>query len=499
MKLRMPTWLIILLTVATLLFCGTFYLYKNPAVIDRWWLDFNFASAWNLDKDGRCVVAELKDGQKSVKGKSLKFYDIKKREFLHLDITRQIGDVKEIRPGTFALFSPVGLQLYSIVIPEATDSTSFYYGDDIRIIDCVDNDWLVDKDEENPYWKRTKIEEVENHLVKIYKEEETDIGSNLIAYVKSHPESIKYPFKKIHRGTDVSILTSDDGKIRLYSWDTGLGGTSPDFASFIQWDDGIRVSVKPFRPFTDSRFVIDHDIRLDGYDSHEGTRIERLYQFDSPDGSTVYLISAYFRSSSKEGSQNLYLLKFDNGKLVKQDFIDKEGKRVATIGRDYNIPDWYFTTDGLGWDWVMSLDKTTGIVYVPEEVGVMEMHDRYDYYRYEDGEMRYIGNGAGYWLHPSLHDYEWLSGIYQTPTKFIRIDKLTDDQFRYACWSKHNAMHGKPELVIVGAKLDESNHSLIFENDGYEYIVPEFRSGAFADFDKVIVKKNGRIISETNL
>lgn len=499
MKYRIPLWLTIILSAAILIGGSAIYLYKNPRIVDRWWLDFNFESTWNLDKNGRCVVVELKDEQKTDKGRSLKFYDMNKREFLHLDITRQIGDVKEIRPGTFALFNPVGLQLYSIVIPDDSDTTAFYYGDDIRIIDCVDTDWLANDDKEKPDWMKGDIEKVESNLLDLIIDEEWNVGPLLISYAKENPESLNYPFKKILKETDVSILTSDDGKVRLYTWDTGLGGTSPDFASYIQYNDGIRIKLKPFRPFSDSRYITAHEMRIDGYDSHEGARIERLYQFEKPDGSHIYLVSAYFRSSSKEGSQSLYVIKLENGELVKQDIIDKEGKRVTTVCREYNIPDWYFTTDGLGWDWVMSLDKKTGIIYVPEEVGVLEMHDRYDYFRCVDGEIRYNGNGAGYWLHPSLHDYEWLSGIYQTPTKFIRIDKLSDDQYRYACWNKRDAMHDQPELVIVGAKLDESNHSLIFENDGYEYIVPEFRSGAYADFDKVIVKKNGRIISETNL
>lgn len=499
MKHRIPLWLILILSAVVLIGGGVFYLYKNPKIVDRWWLDFNFERAWNLDKDGRCVAVELKDRQKADKGRSLKFYDMKKREFLCLDITRQIGDVKEIRSGTFALFSPVGLQLYSIVIPDDSDTTAFYYGDEIRIIDCVDTDWLTDDDKERPDWMKGEIKKFESKLLELAEDEECNIGPLLISYVRDNPKSLKFPFRKIQEETDISILTSDDGKVRLYSWDTGHGGTSPDFASYVQYDDGIRTKLKPFRPFSDSRYVTAHEMRIDGYDSHEGARIERLYQFDKPDGSNIYLISAYFRSSSKEGSQSLYVLKLENGELVKQDIIDKEGMRVATICREYNIPDWYFATDGLGWDWVMSLDKKTGIVYVPEEVGVLEMHDRYDYYQCEDGEIRYVGNGAGYWLHPSLHDYEWLSGIYQTQTKLIWIDKLFDDRYRYACWSKDNAMHGQPELVIVGAKFDESNHSLIFENDGYEYIVPEFRSGAYADFDKVIVKKDRRIISETNL
>lgn len=207
---------------------------------------------------------------------------------------------------------------------------------------------------------------------------------------------------------------------------------------------------------------------------------------------------AYNRDSSVEGEQESVLIYEKDGRLEKLPFIDKQGEKQFSADAYYYIPDWYFTTDGLGWDWVMSFDGKTNTLYVPES-GDMKMSDRYDLYRYDDGKMRYIGNDAGYWLHPSLKDFKRLAGIYQTDTKLIRIDKLRDDTFRYAAWSKSKPMSSEPELVLQGGETGIIENAIVFRNGDYTYIVPEYRRGQGHDFDKVIVKYKDRVILETKV
>lgn len=129
----------------------------------------------------------------------------------------------------------------------------------------------------------------------------------------------------------------------------------------------------------------------------------------------------------------------------------------------------------------------------------MEMSDRYDKYLLKDGKMKYVGNGAGFWLHPSLHNFKRLCGIYQTKTKFIRVDLLADGNYRYAAWNKKDAISGTPELVIIGGKTDEIDNAIVFEKDDYQYIVPAYRHGSDDDFGKFIIKKNGKAIQESKL
>lgn len=113
--------------------------------------------------------------------------------------------------------------------------------------------------------------------------------------------------------------------------------------------------------------------------------------------------------------------------------------------------------------------------------------------------MRYIRNDAGYWLHPSLRDFHYLAGIYQTESTLIRIDALIDHTYRYAAWPKSKLMSSKPELVMTGGKVGIIKNAIVFKNGDYTYIVPEYRRGQGDDFGKVIVKYKNRVIQKSEV
>ena len=92
------------------------------------------------------------------------------------------------------------------------------------------------------------------------------------------------------------------------------------------------------------------------------------------DCKNAYIVIAYNRDSSVEGEQESVLIYEKDGRLEKLPFIDKQGEKQFSADAYYYIPDWYFTTDGLGWDWVISFDSKTNTLYVPES-GDMVMSD----------------------------------------------------------------------------------------------------------------------------
>jgi len=146
----------------------------------------------------------------------------------------------------------------------------------------------------------------------------------------------------------------------------------------------------------------------------------------------------------------------------------------------------------------MSFDEESNTLYVPA-AGAMEMTDRYALFKWQDSKMKYIGTDGGFWLHPSMRDFKRLCGIYQTKTSLIRIDELTDGTYRYASWRKGKGMSEKPELVINGSQPYDADNALRFVFGEYEYIVPAYRKGEGSDFEKVIIKRNGKTISESEV
>lgn len=299
--------------------------------------------------------------------------------------------------------------------------------------------------------------------------------------------------------SDMTITKSDDGKLTLYAYDTGLGGTSPDYSTYIQYESGDSIVTDYLYLLTESDFICASDIYKDGSDIYDGSFSTIIAQIPLSENETGYIIEAYNKASSVEGSSEACLVKYVDGKLTKIPFEKKHGKICNSVSSEYYIPDWYFTTDGLGWDWVLNFDKETNTLYIPEDEGIMVMSDRYDLYQFKNGKMRYIRNDAGYWLHPTLREFHYLAGIYQTESKLIRIDALIDHTYRYAAWPKSKPMSSKPELVMTGGKGGIIKNAIVFKNGDYTYIVPEYRRGQGEDFGKVIVKYKNKVIQESEV
>jgi hypothetical protein len=62
-------------------------------------------------------------------------------------------------------------------------------------------------------------------------------------YTNKFPFTINQPFHSLQdsiEDTGLEITGSADGQLRIYAWDTGLGGTQPDIANVIQYKAGQR-------------------------------------------------------------------------------------------------------------------------------------------------------------------------------------------------------------------------------------------------------------------
>lgn len=228
------------------------------------------------------------------------------------------------------------------------------------LIECMGTDT---ESSTSDYGLPSDLKEAEKKIIDIYKRTGS-CGDALISLVKSNPATLSYPFGKLRESTNIGFNTSRNGKVRLYSWDTEMGGTSPAFVSYLQYESGDTIIMDFFVPCSDSRYICSNDVRKDGYEVYDGFDVNNLYQIDTPE-SPAYIAVAYYRSSSIEGSQSAVAFRIIDGKATKIDFVTK-GKKDNRAEADYNIPDWYFTTDGLGWDWVMAFDDKTKTLYVPE-------------------------------------------------------------------------------------------------------------------------------------
>lgn len=290
----------------------------------------------------------------------------------------------------------------------------------------------------------------------------------------------------------ITIATSDDGKVRIYSWDTWMGGTMIDWDNVIQY----RSADDKLKTFDGCVWDIEKTSGDEEDEGDFGCYTKAIYSFQRKDGQTIYVTDSYFRESSMYGFNTLDAFCISDGKLqsVTDAFVTPDRTMKSDVGAEYIIPSWYFLTDGKGWDWVFSLDKETQTFYVPvtgEEEIPDCMTDQYDLYKFNGHQFVYIGRDGGYWLHPSLRKFDRLCSLFKSGKYLIRVDELQDGSYRYVSWSGTEDMLQKPDLVIENGVFDEHNRCYSFVNGDYKYRLLEQEKK-----DKLeVYHKNKRILS----
>ena len=183
-------------------------------------------------------------------------------------------------------------------------------------------------------------------------------------------------------GDEKFTCFSEDGIVKAVSWDTGTGGTSPNFACefYLKRPSGkfVRENVKYF-----SDMFIDsvHCVRKD-------------------DGSCYYFAICYGRSSSQEAELALVAFKIEDNGIHIVDILD--GKWRPEDEREnlyvmYNIREKNAMIEEYGWDWIFHYDASSQELCVPisEGYGLTERYQvlRFDGKRFIDcGERTLLGN-----------------------------------------------------------------------------------------------------------
>lgn len=70
-------------------------------------------------------------------------------------------------------------------------------------------------------------------------------SSRLISVIKSNPSALQCDFKSF-RDSVGSVVTTNDGRFRIYSWNTWTGGTMNAYKNLFQYKSGDKVYAKSF-------------------------------------------------------------------------------------------------------------------------------------------------------------------------------------------------------------------------------------------------------------
>lgn len=132
-------------------------------------------------------------------------------------------------------------------------------------------------------------------------------------------------------------------------------------------------------------------------------------------------------------------------------------------------------------------------LYVPKvkvmaKNGGKEMVPYYDrYYVYQfDGE-HFVGKGedGGFWLHPSVRQFESLVYNGKTEDYQVRVDSLADGTYRLTAWKNKADMNDVPDILVEGGVCEKSIY--VFNSGDYTYKVMDqlLAQNEFQSYDKI--------------
>lgn len=287
----------------------------------------------------------------------------------------------------------------------------------------------------------------------------------LIDFIFDEPQSLSYAFPKLSKSDYVNITTSDDGNLRFYYWDTGLGGTMTDWDAICQFRDG-----KDIYTIRGTN-CLENENYDDVKNRAMGSEILDIATLYTDTGEKIYLVRETGRISSGWMVYAACAIKIKNGRIHLANIFNIDGKKTNSVGCDYSV-EWdekIFMEER--WDWVVNFNKKTKTLYVPVGRESVLMTDRYALYHFNGKEMEYVGEDAGYWLHPSLHQFRSVVFLYRTRSYTIRVDEMPDGSYRYASWNRGKKISQQPDLVLYDGILYEGTDLYMFYKDSYMYEV----------------------------
>lgn len=146
-----------------------------------------------------------------------------------------------------------------------------------------------------------------------------DFKQKILKYTKLAP-TLKHEFSELEK--EISIVTSEDGKFRVYSWDRLDGGTMHFFETVYQFQgtDG--------KVYSSSRELEEGD---------SGSFVHDVFTVDSKAGK-IYLVCTTSIGSTQDSFQNLRLFKIGKAELSSDvKLIKTKSGLTDSIGFGYNF------------------------------------------------------------------------------------------------------------------------------------------------------------------
>lgn len=362
----------------------------------------------------------------------------------------------------------------------------------------------------------TEVEEAENKLLEYIRTsaDRRDFPSKLfVDLILNDERCFNYDFSLLVKASEkvtvraLRIITSDDGKLRLYTWDAD-GGTLSSYSGVTSFKNEIGVNsfASPIGDEYDMYDDKDKNLKT-GMIACGATQIKTI-PLNTED--KVYIVLSHASASNIMQIMSLDAYKIQNNGLFPYNLFPSESGYSSSLSL-YVDPSYSNNTKIMLNDLELIIPETIKSLnpYACNRISGRNLKYKFIKERFEFVEISYSDN-----LYPELCDYKYNIIQINIAPWLIRIDKMPNGAIRYASW-KNKSVKEKPDLIILNgycasSEVEENKaneilgtliskkEKYIFQNKDYFYEVSWIYEGGY-EFTrlhsaKVIVKHNDKVL-----
>ncbi len=155
----------------------------------------------------------------------------------------------------------------------------------------------------------------------------SDLDDKLGKYLEKvslkYPKTLKSQFIQAAK-SGLSIVTSDDNKVRFYSWDTHLGGTMRNYADRVQYQTTKHTGF----------ICLNCDTTKEG---DYGEDFDGITTLHTQSNKTVYLVFGSSKISTKDRAESIDAWEIAGNELKPANIFKAKTKTLSVIGYGYDM------------------------------------------------------------------------------------------------------------------------------------------------------------------
>ncbi len=143
---------------------------------------------------------------------------------------------------------------------------------------------------------------------------------SLTYLIKNNNSTLNYPFEKLQKENALQIATSEDKKLRVYSWDNNSGGSMRFFNQIYQFDANGNIMVNESLASNDSQAYFS-----------------KIYTVQNKNNESIYLVISNSILSSKHSVQHINAYKIGTENLQNAAVFKTKKETLSSISVEFDF------------------------------------------------------------------------------------------------------------------------------------------------------------------